>query len=100
MRALLLLLLAVGLASPAWAETVEIDLGGRMRLKPWIGRLSRLAELKGAIRVPVFLIANPDESGGGGGAIRPLLRASLDKGESLSVFLGKALERWRTLAPR
>jgi len=28
-------------------------------------------------------------------AIRPLLRVSLDEGESLSAFLGKALEQWR-----
>ena len=32
--------------------------------------------------------------------IRPLLRMSLDEGESLRVFLGKALDRWRTVAPR
>jgi hypothetical protein len=171
-------------------------LGDRERLRPWIDRLVRLAELKGTIRVPVFLIANPDPSGGGGGAnggrlvvelpspdpasfllhetlhvvlaphaatiraaaesaalsgqtlneaiayafapgltgeagrdllaeglagymirgtpatdayaqyhmmaavIRPLLRAALDNGEPLGVFLGKAVERWRTIAPR
>ena len=32
--------------------------------------------------------------------IRPLLRAALDNGEPLGVFLGKAIERWRTIAPR
>jgi hypothetical protein len=171
-------------------------LADRTRLRPWIDRLSRLADLKGIIRVPVFLIANPDENAGGGGAnggrlvveapandpqsfllhetlhavlasrvatireaaaaagvsvqtlneaiayafapgltgeagrdllaeglaayvirgapttdaymqyytmatvIRPLLRVAFDEGESLSAFLDKALDRWRTVSPR
>jgi hypothetical protein len=32
--------------------------------------------------------------------IRPLLRASLDQGETLSAFLPKAASRWRAAAPR
>ncbi|HET9359578.1 MAG TPA: hypothetical protein VFO58_07510 [Vicinamibacterales bacterium] len=32
--------------------------------------------------------------------VRPLLRASLDRGETLSGFLPKAASRWRTISPR
>jgi hypothetical protein len=32
--------------------------------------------------------------------IRPVLRSSLDQGETITQFLPKALERWRRIAPR
>jgi hypothetical protein len=32
--------------------------------------------------------------------IRPLLRASLDQGESIRIFLPKAVTKWRTVSPR
>lgn len=171
-------------------------LDDRARLRPWIEKLARLADVTGTPRVPVFLIASPDENSGGGGAnggrlvvevpgsdptsfllhetlhvvlaaqapairaaaaagglsaqtlneaiayafapgltgepgrdllaeglaaamlrgapasepysqyymmanvIRPTLQAAFDNGESLSGFLAKAVERWRTIAPR
>jgi len=43
-------------------------LAERQRLSPWFDKLVKFSETKAAVKVPVFLVTNTEDSSGGGGA--------------------------------
>ena len=66
-------------------------LGDRARLTPLFQKLSRFGEARGTIRVPVFLVANPEENNGGGKANGGRIVVEVPYSGAMSFLLHEAL---------
>jgi hypothetical protein len=63
----------------------------RESLEPFVRKLSRFAEAKGAIKIPVYLVANPDESSGGGGANGGRIVVEVPASDTMGFLLHESL---------
>jgi hypothetical protein len=63
----------------------------RAALTPTIASLARFAESQDAVRVPVFLIANPEEANGGGGANGGRLVVEVPFADAMAFLLHESL---------
>ena len=63
----------------------------RDALAPTISRLAQFAESPGVVRVPVFLVANPEEGSGGGGANGGRLVVETPGPDPMAFLLHEAL---------
>jgi len=63
----------------------------RATLQPLVAKLSRFAEAQGVIKVPVYLVANPDESSGGGGANGGRIVVEVPTADPMGFLLHEAL---------
>src|SRR5690242_17961807 len=61
------------------------------RLAPTIAQLLAFCEIKSGIKVPIFLVANPDEKSGGGEANGGRLVVEVPSREARSILLHEAL---------